>query len=85
MGKNYWGKGRRYDFVLSEPSDKTRGQLSALRMELATRLGLRNPAEFAPLWVVFPLLVRRRKRKMACYAPSIYFQNQRTWLGYESW
>jgi aspartyl-tRNA synthetase len=25
-------------------------------MELATRLGLRNPAEFAPLWVVdFPL------------------------------
>ena len=26
-------------------------------MELATRLGLRNPAEFAPLWVVdFPLL-----------------------------
>ena len=44
-------------FVLSGPSDKTRGQLSALRMELATRLGLRNPAEFAPLWVVdFPLL-----------------------------
>jgi aspartyl-tRNA synthetase len=43
-------------FVLSGPSDKTRGQLSALRMELATRLGLRNPAEFA-LWVVdFPLL-----------------------------
>jgi aspartyl-tRNA synthetase len=29
-------------FVLSGPSDKTRGQLSALRMELATRLGLRN-------------------------------------------
>jgi hypothetical protein len=53
MGKNYWGKGRRYDFVLSGPSDKTRGQLSALRMELATRLGLRNPAEFAPLWVFF--------------------------------
>ncbi|MFV8355567.1 aspartate--tRNA ligase [Flavobacterium sp. XS1P32] len=44
-------------FVLSGPSDKTRGQLSALRMEIATRLGLRNPAEFAPLWVVdFPLL-----------------------------
>jgi aspartyl-tRNA synthetase len=44
-------------FVLSGPSDKTRTQLSALRMELATRLGLRNPAEFAPLWVVdFPLL-----------------------------
>jgi aspartyl-tRNA synthetase len=44
-------------FVLSGPADKTRGQLSALRMELATKLGLRNPAEFAPLWVVdFPLL-----------------------------
>jgi aspartyl-tRNA synthetase len=44
-------------FVLSGPADKTRGQLSALRMEVATRLGLRNPAEFAPLWVVdFPLL-----------------------------
>jgi aspartyl-tRNA synthetase len=44
-------------FVLSGPADKTRGQLSALRMEMATRLGLRNPAEFAPLWVVdFPLL-----------------------------
>ncbi len=43
--------------VLSGPADKTRAQLSALRMELATRLGLRNPAEFAPLWVVdFPLL-----------------------------
>ena len=44
-------------FVLSGPADKTRAQLSALRMELATRLGLRNPAVFAPLWVVdFPLL-----------------------------
>ena len=44
-------------FVLSGEADKVRTQLSALRMELATRLGLRNPAEFAPLWVVdFPLL-----------------------------
>jgi aspartyl-tRNA synthetase len=44
-------------FVLSGPANKTRTQLSALRMELATRLGLRNPEEFAPLWVVdFPLL-----------------------------
>jgi aspartyl-tRNA synthetase len=44
-------------FVLSGPADKTRAQLSALRMELATRLGLRNSAEFAPLWVIdFPLL-----------------------------
>ncbi|MCL9808156.1 aspartate--tRNA ligase [Flavobacterium luminosum] len=44
-------------FVLSGPADKTRGQLSALRMELGNRLGLRKPDEFAPLWVVdFPLL-----------------------------
>ena len=44
-------------FVLSGPADKTRAQLSALRMELATRLGLRKQDEFAPLWVVdFPLL-----------------------------
>ena len=44
-------------FVLSGPADKTRTQLSVLRMELATRLGLRIPTEFAPLWVVdFPLL-----------------------------
>jgi len=43
--------------VLSGNADKTRTQLSALRMEVATRLGLRNPTEFAPLWVIdFPLL-----------------------------
>jgi aspartyl-tRNA synthetase len=43
--------------ILSGPKDKVRGQLSALRMELAGRLGLRRPNEFAPLWVVdFPLL-----------------------------
>jgi aspartyl-tRNA synthetase len=43
--------------VLSGPTDKVRAQLSALRMELAERIGLRNPMEFAPLWVTdFPLL-----------------------------
>ncbi|GAA4032435.1 aspartate--tRNA ligase [Flavobacterium cheonhonense] len=43
--------------VLSGNAHKTRTQLSALRMEVATRLGLRKPDEFAPLWVVdFPLL-----------------------------
>ncbi|RPD96692.1 aspartate--tRNA ligase [Aureibaculum marinum] len=43
--------------VLSGQTNKVRAQLSALRMELAERLGLRNPKEFAPLWVVdFPLL-----------------------------
>ncbi|MEO5787461.1 aspartate--tRNA ligase [Gelidibacter sp.] len=43
--------------VLSGDAHKVRTQLSALRMELATRLGLRDPKVFAPLWVVdFPLL-----------------------------
>ncbi len=43
--------------VLSGNKNKVRAQLSALRMELAERLGLRNPNQFAPLWVVdFPLL-----------------------------
>lgn len=43
--------------VLSGQTSKVRAQLSALRMELAERLGLRNPKEFAPLWVTdFPLL-----------------------------
>lgn len=43
--------------VLSGDKKKVRAQLSALRMELAERLGLRKPNEFAPLWVIdFPLL-----------------------------
>ena len=44
-------------FVMSGNADKVRTQLSALRMELGNRLGLRKGNEFAPLWVVdFPLL-----------------------------
>jgi aspartyl-tRNA synthetase len=43
--------------VLSGETPKVRAQLSALRMELAERLGLRKVTEFAPLWVTdFPLL-----------------------------
>jgi aspartyl-tRNA synthetase len=43
--------------ILSGNANKSRTQLSALRMEVATRLGLRKSDEFAPLWVVdFPLL-----------------------------
>ncbi|MDC0916790.1 aspartate--tRNA ligase [Flavobacteriaceae bacterium] len=43
--------------VLSGEAKTTRTQLSALRMELAKRLGLRKPEEFAPLWITdFPLL-----------------------------
>ena len=44
-------------FVMSGNADKVRTQLSALRMELGNRLGLRKGNEFAPLWVIdFPLL-----------------------------
>ena len=43
--------------VLSGGITKVRAQLSALRMEIAERLGLRDPKVFAPLWVIdFPLL-----------------------------
>ncbi len=43
--------------VLSGDTQKVRPQMSALRMEMAERLGLRDPKVFAPLWVVdFPLL-----------------------------
>lgn len=43
--------------MLSGEKNKVRAQLSALRMELAERLGLRKADEFAPLWVIdFPLL-----------------------------
>lgn len=44
-------------FILSGETEKTRKQLSELRLELGTRLGLRNPKDFKPLWVIdFPLL-----------------------------
>ncbi len=43
--------------VMAGEADRTRTQLSALRMEMAEELGLRKPYEFAPLWIVdFPLL-----------------------------
>lgn len=43
--------------IMAGKANDTRKQLSAMRMELAERLELRKPDEFAPLWVVdFPLL-----------------------------
>ncbi len=43
--------------VMCGEKNKVRKQLSALRLEIAKDLGLRNPAEYAPLWVTdFPLL-----------------------------
>ena len=43
--------------VMAGDTAKTRTQMSVLRMELAEALDLRDPKEFAPLWVLdFPLL-----------------------------
>ncbi len=43
--------------VMSGKEDVVRTQLGALRLEIAENLGMRNPNEFAPLWVTdFPLL-----------------------------
>nr|WP_295931001.1 aspartate--tRNA ligase [uncultured Dyadobacter sp.] len=43
--------------ILSGQGDKTRKQLNELRLEIGSRLGLRNPDEYRALWVIdFPLL-----------------------------
>lgn len=43
--------------VMAGPLDKVRKQMSELRLEMGSRLGLRDPFNFKPLWVVnFPLL-----------------------------
>ena len=43
--------------ILCGPAMKTRVQLCALRLEMGNQLGLRNPDQYAPLWVIdFPLL-----------------------------
>jgi aspartyl-tRNA synthetase len=38
--------------ILSGQGDKTRKQLNELRLEMGSRLGLRNPDEYRALWVV---------------------------------
>lgn len=44
-------------FLLCGEDEKTRKQLCELRLEMGSRLGLRDPKRFEPLWVVdFPLL-----------------------------
>lgn len=43
--------------ILSGEAEKTRKQLNELRLEMGSRMGLMDPTEFKPLWVVdFPLL-----------------------------
>ncbi len=44
-------------FIMAGERQATQGHLGILRMEMAERLGLRDPKRFSPLWVVdFPLL-----------------------------
>ncbi len=43
--------------ILAGPTDKVRKQMNELRLEMGTRLGLRDKNKFAALWVLdFPLL-----------------------------
>lgn len=43
--------------ILAGKTTKTRKSLNELRLEMGNRLGLRNPENFAPLWIYdFPLL-----------------------------
>ena len=43
--------------IMSGSADKTRKQLSELRLEMGSRMGLRNPNDYKVLWVLdFPLL-----------------------------
>ena len=55
--EKFYAKAGDLIFILAGEAKKVRPQLSALRMSIAERLGLRKADEFAPLWVVdFPLL-----------------------------
>ena len=55
--EKFYAKAGDLIFILAGEAKKVRPQLSALRMSIAERLGLRKTDEFAPLWVVdFPLL-----------------------------
>jgi aspartyl-tRNA synthetase len=59
-------------FLLCGEINKTRKQLSELRLHLGTVLGLRNPEVFKPLWVLdFPLLEwdEENKRYHAMHHP----------------
>lgn len=58
--------------IVSGDAAKARKQLGELRLEMGSRLGLRNPNEFKALWVLdFPLLEwdEDEKRWNACHHP----------------
>jgi aspartyl-tRNA synthetase len=58
--------------ILAGDADKTRKQLNELRLEMGSRLGLRNPDDYKVLWVLdFPLLEygEEEKRWFAMHHP----------------
>lgn len=56
IGKIFGAKTGDMVFILVGDKKKTLGQLSELRLEMGTRLGLRDKNTFVPLWVIdFPL------------------------------
>jgi aspartyl-tRNA synthetase len=56
-GEKFDAKAGDVIFVLSGEAEKTRKQLSELRLEMGRRLGLMKEGDFKPMWVVdFPLL-----------------------------
>ena len=57
MAEQAGAKGGDLVLILCGAKRKTQGMLGTLRLEMGNRLGLRDPFNFAPLWVVdFPLL-----------------------------
>lgn len=58
--------------IVSGSAEKARKQLSELRLEMGSRLGLRNPNDFKALWVLdFPQLEydEEEQRWVACHHP----------------
>lgn len=56
IGKSFDAKTGDMVFILLGDKKKTLGQLSELRLEMGSRLGLRDKNTFVPLWVIdFPL------------------------------
>lgn len=59
-------------FILAGAEARTRKAASELRLEMGNRLGLRNPDDYKPLWVIdFPLFDydEEEKRFNACHHP----------------
>jgi aspartyl-tRNA synthetase len=49
--------------IIADSSDRTKKALGELRLHLGNLLGLRNPREFAPLWIIdFPLLEKDEEK-----------------------